>query len=175
MAAKMPGDNVAPRSRRALLAGAIGGLGALAAGMIVRPKPALGDNGDPVILGATNLGSNTTIETNEENTALRLQSGDVGLNSFGGITGVLGRSPSSTGVAGISDVGVGVYGESRTDYAGEFQGRVLVHSFIDLAERSTPAKPLLNRARLFVRDNGDNHTQLCVKFPNGVVRVLATA
>ena len=185
MAAQMSEHDTRPRSRRALLAGALGGLGALAAGMIGRSRPAHGDNGDPVILGAANVGNGTKIESGFEDTALLLQSGDVGLNSFGGVTGVVGRTNAEVGVwgsalhgvgvLGSSDSGPGVLGRSRSDYAGLFEGKVYTTSYIDLKERLTPAKPALNHARLFVLDNGANRTQLCVKFPNGVVRVLATA
>ena len=165
-----------PRSRRALLAGVVGGLGAWLVSAAQRAMPADAANGDPVILGALNIGNDTRIEgANESETALFLDSFNVGLDSSGGINGVIGRSPSSIGVAGISTGGVGVYGASQGGYAGEFDGRVLVRSFIDLEERSTPAKPFHNRARLFVRENGANHTQLCVRFPNGNTRVLATA
>lgn len=44
----------------------------------------------------------------------------------------------------------------------------------EMVERSAPASPSANRARLFVQDNGSGKTQLCVLFPTGVVQVLAT-
>lgn len=198
----------APRSRRALLAGALGGLGAVAAAMVGRVTSVRGADGDPVILGASNRGGNTTIETGEEfQTALALQGG-VGLDSFGGFKGVRGRSVGEIGVEGLSENGPGVLahsengnaliaeslgdarqsavwgsstrgrairGTSDGGWAGWFDGRIYSSGFIELAEMPTPGRPAHNRARLFVRDNGANHTQLCVRFPNGTIRVLATA
>jgi hypothetical protein len=37
-----------------------------------------------------------------------------------------------------------------------------------------PSNPPANEARLFARDNGTGKTQLCVRFPTGVVQVIAT-
>jgi hypothetical protein len=37
-----------------------------------------------------------------------------------------------------------------------------------------PVAPGLNKARLFLRDNGSGKTQLCVRFNTGAVQVLAT-
>jgi hypothetical protein len=51
---------------------------------------------------------------------------------------------------------------------------VLTTKYHELAEISTPAAPPSNHARLFVRDNGSGKTQLCVRFPTGAVKVLAT-
>ena len=42
-----------------------------------------------------------------------------------------------------------------------------------MREISAPAAPGLNKARLFLRDNG-GFTQLCVRFNTGSVKVLAT-
>jgi len=174
-----------PRSRRSLLAGALGGLGVVAAGMLGRAKPARADDGDPVILGALNLGSDTEIETDEQSTALILNSGNVGLDSFGGIYGVKGRSVGEIGVFAQSENGNALWAQSTNSnavvaisskrYAGWFEGRLRVSRYVDIEEIATPAKPTANMARLFVRENSLGHTQLCVRFPNGVVRVLATA
>jgi hypothetical protein len=174
-----------PRTRRSLLAGAVGGVAAVAAGMIGRAKPTRADDGDPLILGAVNLGSNTKIETDEQNTALILNSGDVGLDAFGGIYGVKARSVGEFGVLAESENGIALQARSTNSYAlvaianrryaGWFEGRVRVSRFVDIGEIVTPAKPPANVARLFVRENTVGHTQLCVRFPNGNVRVLATA
>jgi hypothetical protein len=76
-------------------------------------------------------------------------------------------------VYGLSPLGVGVRGHSSSGYAGYFEGRVYTNKWYELGEVATPAAPLANRARLFVRDSAGK-TQLAVKFPNGTVRVLAT-
>jgi hypothetical protein len=174
-----------PSSRRSLLAGALTGLGAVAAGMLGRAQPARADDGDAVILGALNLGSDTKIETDEQHTALILNSGDVGLDSFGGIYGVKGRSVGEIGVFAQSENGHALEARSTNShalvaiaskrYAGWFEGRVRVSRYVDIEEIATPAKPTANMARLFVRESRQGHTQLCVRFPNGNVRVLATA
>jgi hypothetical protein len=43
---------------------------------------------------------------------------------------------------------------------------------IELA--AAPANPATNKARLFMRDNGSNKTQFCVRFATGAVQVIAT-
>jgi hypothetical protein len=51
---------------------------------------------------------------------------------------------------------------------------VLVNGYSELVEIGTPSAPPANHARLFVRDNGSGKTQLCVRFPSGAAKVLAT-
>lgn len=45
---------------------------------------------------------------------------------------------------------------------------------IRMAEQTDPAAPPANQAHLYTRDNGAGKTQLVVRFPTGVVQVLAT-
>jgi hypothetical protein len=93
-------------------------------------------------------------------------------------TGVYGHASldsASRGVWGFSAAGHGIHGESDTGWAGYFDGRMFTNGYFEMREIATPGSPALNRARIFVRDNGSGHTQLCVKFHNGVVRVLATS
>ena len=47
-------DPVTPRSRRAVLAGAIGGVAAAAASSLIRPSTAGAADGDPLTLGVAN-------------------------------------------------------------------------------------------------------------------------
>jgi hypothetical protein len=47
-------------------------------------------------------------------------------------------------------------------------------AYIDMTEQTAPSAPGVNRARLFVQDNGSGKTQLCVRFNTGAVQVLAT-
>jgi hypothetical protein len=67
-----------------------------------------------------------------------------------------------------------VYGKTSTGYGGFFEGKVYTAKWYELTEISTPPSPVANRARLFLKDNGSGKTQLCVKFANGTVKVLAT-
>jgi hypothetical protein len=103
--------------------------------------------------------------------------GVFGQNSAGGIgVGGAASGVDSVGVAGSTDVGRGVFGESSTlsGYAGYFAGRVFASKWYELSEVVTPAAPTsARRARLFIRDAGGK-TQLCVRFHTGAVKVLAT-
>jgi hypothetical protein len=106
--------------------------------------------------------------------------GYSGPNSFPAVkakTGVYGhadKDSASRGVFGESPAGHGIHGSSSTGWAGYFSGRVLTTKYHELVEVSTPSAPSSNHARLFVRDNGSGKTQLCVRFPTGAVKVLAT-
>jgi hypothetical protein len=231
-----------PTSRRALLAGAVGGIGALAASVIGRADPTrAGVDGD-VLLGGENVTTTLTRITNSTNATVVLwgqstsgkgvigsSSSQIGVQGdsasnvgvFGdsstgigvqgtnfatnqpavlgwsggdstGVQGVSGGSlraavaktgvygyaaqdASSVGVRGESPAGFGVYGKTTgTGFAGYFNGKAFMSQFVEIAEMSTPAAPGGNRARLFVRDNGVGKTQLCVRFPTGAVKVLAS-
>jgi hypothetical protein len=48
-----------------------------------------------------------------------------------------------------------------------------VEFYIDITEQPRPPAPPANTARLFVRDRGGK-SELCVRFPTGPIRVLAT-
>ena len=128
-------DTETPRTRRAILAAAIGAGAAAMASALGRPLSASAANGDPVIIGATTDGTNITVVRNAAATALagtsttgvgiyaRSQSlpgdqafqGKVGLvaEGFHDATsiGVLARS-TGTGVRGGSDGGTGLQGYS---------------------------------------------------------------
>jgi hypothetical protein len=92
-----------------------------------------------------------------------------------GVYGYAAQDSGSVGVRGESPAGFGIYGKTTgTGFAGYFNGRTFMSQYIEIAEMSTPAAPGGNRARLFVRDNGVGKTQLCVRFPTGAVKVLAT-
>jgi len=80
----------------------------------------------------------------------------------------------SRGVTGESPAGIGVYGISSTGYGVYSAGVVYTTRFYELTEISTPVSPIANRARLFAKDNGLGKTQVCVKFANGTVKILAT-
>jgi hypothetical protein len=88
-----PMDQMTPRSRRAVLAGTIGGLAAAVASSLIRPSSAAAVNGDPLLLGQTN--NTATLET-----ALT--------NSGGGNALTATATGAGRGVAGISQNGVAV-------------------------------------------------------------------
>ena len=92
-----------------------------------------------------------------------------------GVYGLANHDSSARGVWGHSPVGIGVYGATTTGYAGYFSGKVFSTSFLELGEIATPGAPGANKARLFIRDNGSGKSQLCVRFPTGSVKLLATA
>ena len=95
-------------SRRALLAGAIGGIGAVAAGAMAKVSPVrAGVDGD-VVLGATNNATAQTLISNS--------SADG--NAFAGLAtsgfGVAGLSSNNYGVVGSSGTSAGVYATSNS-------------------------------------------------------------
>ena len=95
-------------SRRALLAGALGGLGALAASAIGRPYSARATNGDAVTVGGSFTATGTTKISNSTNTSNVLW-GD----STSG-TGVYGSSGSWIAIRGQSISSIAVYGASSS-------------------------------------------------------------
>ena len=132
-----PASADAPRTRRALLIGAIGGAAALAAATLGRPAPAWAADGQPVTIGQSNTGTTGTILTRTAgdaftgSTAATSAAGIVGLHTgvanggFGvrgstssmggtGVAGIAGAATgSAAGVSGtsISPTGYGVYGD----------------------------------------------------------------
>lgn len=53
-----------------------------------------------------------------------------------------------------------------------FSGGVAPH--VQMIETSDLAAPAANTGRLYLRDNGAGKTQLVIRFPTGVVQVIAT-
>jgi hypothetical protein len=115
-------------SRRALLAGALGGLGALAAGAIGRASPARAANGGPVVLGQLNTATLSTSIDTTTGSALHGESSAIGADAIhgfasattGGSWGVRGSSASSQGsgvvgqAAAASGLTYGVQGTSNS-------------------------------------------------------------
>jgi hypothetical protein len=91
-------------------------------------------------------------------------------------TGVHGYAAqdSGKGIWGESLAGHGVHGSTTSGFAGYFAGKVYTSKFVEMTEITAPAAPGLNKARLFLRDNGSGLTQLCVRFNTGTIKVLAT-
>jgi len=108
-------DPAVPRTRRALLAGAVGGLAAVVVTAIDRPTSvSAGSDGD-VVLGADSTASTTTKVRNPTTLATALVGAGATALGVEGTSvsniGVRGRSTSGTGVNGTSDTGVGVTAE----------------------------------------------------------------
>jgi hypothetical protein len=95
-------------SRRALLAGALGGIGAWAASAIGRPSIAQAHDADDVRLGGSNTATTPTSIANLSNNNDVLEA-----TSSSGVA-VYGDSDSNIGVRGTSGSNYGVYGQSST-------------------------------------------------------------
>jgi hypothetical protein len=143
-------DTNVPRSRRALLAGGIGGLAAFVASTLGRPLPAQAGTDGDVVLGATNTASATTIvevgdlqgypDAPTYPIGVYGRAGTPGLAAAGvygwsytgyGVVGssiehdgVRGISPYGVGVRGFSTAGIGVIGGSTSGYALQTSGRL---------------------------------------------------
>jgi hypothetical protein len=123
-----------PRSRRALLAGLLGGVGVWAASLVSQAAaPALAAAGDPIRMGRLNKASSTatTLQTKTSSAAYQVTQigggaavkgvatsgraimGEAGSNG----TGVWGSSLNHIGVHGRCWTGYGVWGEGDTGVA----------------------------------------------------------
>jgi hypothetical protein len=102
-------DTTSPRSRRALLLGALGGIGALAAQTLGRPATVAAIDGQPLIVG---VGNST-------NGGTRLS-----INGVTSLYNVFEVSSAGSGAAitGSSSAGKGVFGSSFSAAGGHFQG-----------------------------------------------------
>jgi hypothetical protein len=112
MTAALQPESTAP-SRRALLAGVLGGLGALAASAIGRASPVRAADGDPVLIGAANTGTLDTSVTTTGNHGLQGYSSNI---NGSGVTGwATAASGGTLGVWGItsSPAGTGVQGQAN--------------------------------------------------------------
>jgi hypothetical protein len=198
-----------PRSRRALLAGALGGLGAWAAATVARVDPTAAAAGDPIRMGRLNLASSTatTLQTKTSRAAYLV-------NQLGAGAAVKGVATSGRAIMGQAGAGgtavwayatnhyavhaqaetgiavdahseyVGVYASGSMaglvatggDFAAQFEGRISHAGVYDLFEvASQPDVPPSSAVRLFARrESGTGKAQLCVKFTDGSVQVLAT-
>ena len=178
-----------PSSRRALLAGALGGLGAWVATAVGRASPVHAE-GETMVVGGDYLTATTTttlVNPTNSSAVLQLQSHGNGsalvAESQNGAAvfaigdngdAMFGITDEGAGVRGQSVNGFGVQGTSSFGWAGWFDGKVHVERFVELTEIGTPTRPGSNRARLYIRER-EGKTQLCVRFHNGTIRVLAGA
>lgn len=102
-------DTTSPRTRRALLTAAVGGAAAAAAASVAKVNPVGAANGDNVILGQENQGTDSTRVTTPNATSL------WGASTSG--AGVLGTTQSDIGVFGtaqsLDGFAFGTYGRIR--------------------------------------------------------------
>jgi hypothetical protein len=112
----MPIDTSSPRTRRAILAGGLGGLAALAANALGRPAPTLASDGQAMLVGGEYSSSSVTSVTNA-----------TGNGFYGGSLGtgfaVTGQSNQGIGVHGFSTSNIGVLGESSSGSVAAIAGR----------------------------------------------------
>jgi hypothetical protein len=94
-------DTTQPSSRRALLAAAVGGLGAAAAASLARVAPARADDGDPVILGELNVSTQNTVVQRVSDSGVAFQAVHSGASG----RAVVGSSAQGTGLFGNSSQG----------------------------------------------------------------------
>jgi hypothetical protein len=104
-------------SRRAILAGALGGVGAWALGAIGRAPAVRAADDEAMLVGGEYAASTVTSLTNNSNTntVFRAES-NTGVAIWGsGLQGVVGTSGPGAGVQGGSESSYGVYGHSDTN------------------------------------------------------------
>ena len=101
-----------PSSRRALLAGALGGLAAWAASTAARVSPAEAAAGDPIRMGRLNKASDTSTTVQSKTSKAVLQA-----MQLGGGTALRGEAASGRGVMGVAGSdGTGVWAYSPNHY-----------------------------------------------------------
>ena len=128
----------APRSRRALLAGAIGGLGVWAASAIGRAAPAEAAAGDPIRMGQVNNAGRTTTELEAR---LPYQSAALKVRQFGDGQGInaVGKNPVVARVPDDEPLGTAVVaqgGELGVAGSGTAIG-VFGHGLVGVEGRAT--------------------------------------
>ncbi|MEI7743114.1 MAG: hypothetical protein WCK58_05100, partial [Chloroflexota bacterium] len=109
------------RSRRNVLAAAIGGTAAVVASTLARPAPVAAANGEFVQVGNSYTGTIATgISTFGDPTSdafVGTASGGIGVTGESqSYCGVYGTSYSSTGVRGVSTIEIGVAGSTSSSY-----------------------------------------------------------
>jgi hypothetical protein len=98
---------ILPQSRRALLGAGLGGLVALVVHALGRPLATRAANGDPVLVGNTNEGTQTTLLTNNNGgTAFFAQT--TGINDVG-VGAIVGKNDDGIGVEASSEQGQAVF------------------------------------------------------------------
>jgi hypothetical protein len=112
-------DTSVPRSRRALLAGGLGGLAVVVANALGRPVPVwAADDGSAILIGGIypDVQSQTRLENKASNETVLYVASNADLG-FGVGEAIQAFSASGVGVRGMCDSGIGVAGNSATGNA----------------------------------------------------------
>jgi hypothetical protein len=107
-------DLAAPRTRRAILAATLGGAAAAVASALGRPAAALAADGDPVVVGQSSSGTQTTTITGTVDPVVTVSSTGAGvaLNVAAAGDAITAAADGGIGVLGQSDKVAGVFGQS---------------------------------------------------------------
>ena len=114
-------ETTSARTRRAILAGGVGAVAAVAVNALARPEHALAVDPNDVVLGGTNAATTPTVINNFTNgeTVFAAQSNSAGpgaacvLSTSAGAVAVRGQATTGNGVEGSSDSGLGMVGSSN--------------------------------------------------------------
>jgi hypothetical protein len=114
----MPIDAASARTRRAVLAAALGAGAATVATAVTRPIQVQAASGDPLVMGVANdAGSNPTLLASTSGLPALIVDGGLGGAIEGSASGgntVHGTNGPGSGVRGEATSGVGVYGDATT-------------------------------------------------------------
>lgn len=104
-------DDVTPRTRRAILGAALGGVAASVAAAFGRPATAEAANGDHVVLGASNTATQNTTVSSNSSLAMTVVGAGQAIQGQGGTAGI---QAVATLAHGIGLAGYANYGTSGT-------------------------------------------------------------
>jgi hypothetical protein len=110
-----------PRSRRALLAGALGGLGAWAAGAAARVDPVAAAPGDALRIGRTNHAGGTSTELRSQDSTPTFRAVQSGRGAALRAEATSGRAVMAT--AGSAGTGVWAFSRNHIGVRGRTEGR----------------------------------------------------
>jgi hypothetical protein len=108
-------DPVTPRSRRAVLAGAIGGVAAAAASSLIRPSTVTATDHSPLIVGEAN---SATLQTTLTNATVGATTLSAVTAATGSGTALLGTSSAGRGITGSTQSGIALRAAAGADGVG---------------------------------------------------------
>jgi hypothetical protein len=169
-------DPVTPRSRRAVLAGALGGIAAAAASSLIRPSTVSATDHSPLVVGESNTAA---LQTTVNNSALTGTAFSV--VAAGTSVAITGTGNAGRGVTGTTQTGIGVRASAVTSgygvYATSGTGIALKATSggqaADISSTSTTVPSLVSKATggtIGVVGLGGNFAP--ATYPDGGVGVL---